>query len=153
MPPILFLADCCVAAERILTTCRLNFDQGLLLTWPALDNYICFRVPFLLFINSEDHSDDSRSGFQASVVQNSERFWFLFRDGAQPLNGIRFSALFPRFDLSLGQMTVYTKLFTHPIGTAIEDSNSPRNASNVFSLRSLQTACCEENIPGNFIAA
>ena len=67
-----------------------------------MDNYICFRVPFLLFINSEDHRDDSRCGLQASVVQNSERFWSLFRDGAQPLNGIRFSALFPRFDLSLG---------------------------------------------------
>ena len=66
-----------------------------------MDNYICFRVPFLLFINSEDHSDDSRSGFQASVVQNSERFWLLFRDGAQPINGIRFSVLFPRFDLIL----------------------------------------------------
>ncbi len=66
-----------------------------------MDNYICFRVPFLLFINSEDHSDDSRCGLQASVVQDSERFWLLFRDGAQPLNGIRFSALFPRFDLIL----------------------------------------------------
>ena len=66
-----------------------------------MDNYICFRVPLLLYINSEDHSDDSRSGLQASVVQDSERFWFLFRDGAQPINGIRFSVLFPRFDLIL----------------------------------------------------
>ena len=67
-----------------------------------MGNYICFRVLFLLFINSEDHGDDSRSGFQASVIQNSERFWLLFRNGTQPLNRIRFSALFPRFDLSLG---------------------------------------------------
>ena len=39
-----------------------------------MGNYICFRVPLLFFINSKDRRDYSRSGLQASVVQNSEGF-------------------------------------------------------------------------------
>ena len=70
-----------------------------------MDNYICFRIPALLFINSVDHMRRQSQWF--SDVVGSERFWL--RDRAHYLCGARFSALFPRFDLALSLFSAVQK--------------------------------------------